>query len=236
MIYTSALSGIEKIIHDRYDLSTTIRHRGERGRQRENGLLVFLRENLPIAYGVATGEVFPFKGSSVSPQCDIIIYDQLRMPILGRFDPVQQVPLEAVYTVIECKSTLNKAAIKDAEGKFAKIRALPRCPSRTKLKKGMSRGPDYILFGYRLKTSIQSCLDFMGTYKYKKDVGVVALDSGSGVWIGRRQKPVWFHGTAADQNLYETLAFFYITLLQALQSTDLGEPNFVEMLLLGLRR
>lgn len=155
------------------------------------------------------------------------------MPILGRSDPIQQVPLEAVYMVIECKSILNKAALKDAEGKFAKIRTLPRCPSKTRLKKGMSRGPGYILFGYRLKTSVQSCLDFMGPYKSKKDVAVVALNSGCGVWIGRRNKPIWFHGTVTDQNVYETLAFLYVTLLQNLQNTDLGEPNFIEMLLLG---
>lgn len=128
MIYTSALSRIEKIIHEKYELSATIRHRGERGRQRENGLLVFLRENLPTAYGVATGEIFSFKGSLVSPQCDIIIYDQQRMPILGRSEAIQQIPLEAVYGVIECKSILDKAALKDANKKFSKIRALPRLP------------------------------------------------------------------------------------------------------------
>jgi hypothetical protein len=60
MIYTSSLSRIEKIIHEKYELSATIRHRGERGRQRENGFLVFLRENLPISYGVTTGEIFSF--------------------------------------------------------------------------------------------------------------------------------------------------------------------------------
>ena len=141
MIYNLALMSIQKTIHEEYELSTSIRHRGERGRQRENGLLVFLRENLPMAYGVATGEIIPFQGAVASPQCDIIIYDQLRMPILGRSKAVQQVPLEAVYVVIECKSVLNKAALKDAETKFSKIQALPRCPLKTKLKKGMSRGP-----------------------------------------------------------------------------------------------
>src|SRR5262245_25435663 len=179
---------MQKTIHDEYELSTTIRHRGERGRQRENGLLVFLSENLPIAYGVATGEIIPFKGLSVSPQCDIIIYDQLRMPILGRSKAVQQVPLEAVYAVIECKSILNKAALKDAEMKFSKIQMLPRCPSKTRLKKGMQREPVYILFGYRIKTSVQSCLDMM---ERNEDTTVVALDSGCGIWVVERDKPLW---------------------------------------------
>lgn len=232
MIYTSALSRIEKIIHEKYELSATIRHRGERGRQRENGLLVFLRENLPTAYGVATGEIFPFKGPLVSPQCDIIIYDQHRMPILGRSEAIQQIPLEAVYGVIECKSILDKAAFTDASKKFSIIRTLPRCPSKTKLKKGKDRGPIYILFGYRLKTSIRACLNFMESDK-SENVIVVALNSGCGIWVMGRDKPLWLEGTAIEQNSYETLAAFYVTLLEGLRGIDLGEPSFINMLLTG---
>jgi hypothetical protein len=229
MIYTSALSRIEKTFHDKYDLSTTIRHRGERGRQRENGLLVFLRENLPIAYGVATGEIIPFSGPLASPQCDIIIYDQLRMPILGRSEAVQQVPLEAAYAVIECKSVLNKAAIKDAREKFAKIRALPRSPSKTRLKKGKRRGPLYALFGYRLKTSGLACVDLMQAHG-SDDILVTALDTGSGIWLVEPRRPIFLPATAQSRNLYLTLALFYASLLTCLQDIDLGEPSFSDML------
>jgi len=232
MIYTSALSRIEKIIHEKYELSATIQHRGERGKQRENGLLLFLRENLPVAYGVATGEIFSFKGSLVSPQCDIIIYDQQRMPILGRSEAVQQVPLEAVYAVIECRSVLNGAALKDANEKFAKIRLLPRCPSKTKLKRGMNRGPSFILFGYRLNTSVTSCLDLMESHG-TDDVFVLALNRGCGIWVEGRTHPVWLEGTAVDENSYESLAVFYVTLLETLRAIDLGEPSFIKMLLVG---
>ena len=230
MIYTSALASMQRTIQEEYDLSTSIRHRGERGRQRENGLLVFLRENLPITYGVATGEIIPFEGPSASPQCDLIIYDQLRMPILGRSKAVQQVPLEAVYAIIECKSILNKAALKDVETKFSKIQVLPRCPSKTKLKKGMQREPLYILFGYRLKTSVRSCLDFMEAHE---DITVVALDSGCGIWLVGRDKPVWIQATSVEYDSYETLAIFYVSLLEALRGIDLGEPRFTDMLLMN---
>jgi hypothetical protein len=166
--------------------------------------LVFLRENLPIAYGVATGEIIPFQGPLASPQCDIIIYDQLRMPILGRSHAVQQVPLEAVYAVIECKSILNKAALKDAKTKFSKIQALPRCPSKTRLRKGMQRGPFYVLFGYRLKTFVQSCQDFMAE---DEEFQVVALDRGFGIWVADRDKPLWLEATSVEHNVYETLTW-----------------------------
>jgi hypothetical protein len=152
------------------------------------------------------------------------------MPVLGRSKAVQQVPLEAVYAVIECKSILNNAALKDVEEKFSKVQMLPRCPSKTKLKKGMQREPAYILFGYQLKTSIQSCLDFMESHE---DITVVALNSGCGIWVVERNKPVWLQGTDVEQKIYETLAIFFVSLLEALRGIDLGEPSFIEMLFLG---
>jgi hypothetical protein len=152
------------------------------------------------------------------------------MPILGRSKAVQQVPLEGVYAVIECKSILNKAAIKDAEKKFSKIQMLPRCPSKTRLKKGMKSEPSYILFGYQLKTSVQSCCEFMES---NKSITVVALNNGCGVWITERNEPAWVLATAAEQNLYETLTIFYVNLLEELQSIDLGEPHFINMLYSG---
>lgn len=161
MIFASILAKIEKSFHERYDISSTIRHKGERGRQRENGLFLFLKENLPEAYGVATGEIIPFRGEEVSPQCDVFIYDKLHMPILGRSEVIQQVPLEAVYAVIECKSVIDSKAMKDARIKFDKFRRILRCASRIKLKKDMSRGPYFDLFGYRLKAPSRSCVKFM---------------------------------------------------------------------------
>jgi hypothetical protein len=230
MIFTSVLSGIEKSFHDRYDISSTIIHKGERGRQRENGLLIFLRETLPAAYGVASGEIIPFKGASASPQCDIIIYDRLRMPILGKSEAVQQVPLESVYGVIECKSVIDKTALKDTEDKIRKIQALPRARSKTRLRKGMRRGPFYMLFGYKLKTQINSCLQFMEIWKKSLDVNVFALDSGCGIWIIDRPRTVWLEATDPSQNVYETLAIFYVGLLEALREIDLGNPSFMEMI------
>jgi hypothetical protein len=104
-----------------------LNHRGERGRQREDNLRKFLSDHLPAAYGVATGEILPYKGNKLSPQCDIIIYDRLRMRIFGKNDAVQQIPLEAVYAVIEVKSELNSTALADMRKKVHFIRKMPRC-------------------------------------------------------------------------------------------------------------
>jgi hypothetical protein len=232
MIFTSVLSKIEKSFHEKYDLSSTIRHKGERGRQRENGLLLFLKENLPEAYGVATGEIVPFRGEEVSPQCDVIIYDKLHMPILGRGAAVQQVPLEAVYGVIECKSLIDAKALKDARAKFDKIRSLPRCASRNKLKKGMRRGPFFDLFGYRLKARVQSCIKFMESAQDDEEIGIASLDSGIGIWVGDKKsaRAVWLESTAPERSVYETLALYYVGLLESLRQIDLGNPSYLEML------
>ena len=229
MIFTKTFTEYEKRLLQHYHVSSTIRHKGERGRQREDGLRKFLDDNLPTAYGVATGEIIPYRGNIPSPQCDIIIYDRLRFPILGKGDPVQQVPLEAVYSVIECKSQIDAKAIADAQKKIHLIRQLPRFPSQTPLKKGRSRGPFFTLFGYRLKSSKDSCTKFMAKSAEHFDVDVVALDTGCGIWLSDQKKPAWINSTDNSQNYHETLLFFFIGLLEDLRSVELGNPRFSEL-------
>jgi len=228
MLFSSALASIEKILHEKYVLSSSIKHRGERGRQREAGLSDFLGEHLPGAYGVGTGEIVSFSGAEVSPQCDVIIYDRLRMPILGRSELVQQVPMEAVYSVIECKSTIDATALSNTQTKFSKIRGLPCSPPRTRLRKGMRRGPLYCLFGYKREASPQTCIDFIKASSINQDTILLSLDSGCVAYLG--DVPVWAYMTDPDKNMYRTLAVFYLVLLQSLRNTDLGNPSFLDML------
>lgn len=229
MIFTHTFAKYEKLLHQKYEVSSTIRHRGERGRQREHGLLTFLRDNLPKAYGVATGEVIPYLGPTPSPQCDIIIYDHLRMPVLGAGDSVQQVPLEAVYGVIECKSLIDQKALDDTGRKIRAIRELSRCPSKRPLKKKMDPGPFYILFGYRLKSSSKQCTNFMAAESKNRDVDVIALNKGCGLWLEKIDRPIWLNTTEEKSGYHETLIFFFINLLERLRSVDLGEPSILEM-------
>ncbi len=233
MIYTNTFAQYEKLLHQKYEVSSTIRHKGERGRQRENGLLSFLSENLPSAYGVASGEIIPYKGKIPSPQCDIIIYDRLRMPVLGRNDIVQQVPLEAVYAVIECKSLVDTKALRETKVKIDAIRLLPRCPSIRPLKKDMDSGPFFVLFGYRMKSSFNKCTQFMKQSAVDKDVQAVVLNNGCGIWLEDYTEPVWIKATELKSGQHETLLLFFISLLQALVSIDLGEPSFLELFYSG---
>jgi len=223
---------LQKELHARYEVASTIRHRGEKGRKREHGLGMFLRENLPERYGVATGEVIPYRGHVPSPQCDIIIYDRATCPIIGNTSSVQQVPLEGVYSVIEVKSRITPAALDDALGKFEVIRSLPRCKLNQKPKRGADRLPLFVLFGYELKTTKDACLEFF-KQGVDEDIFLIALDKGFTIWIERSKGdlyPVFLTATDAESGVYETLALSFATYLAALGGIDLGRPSYLKMM------
>jgi hypothetical protein len=230
MIYSQYLEGYEKILQQKYRITSTIRHKGEKGRQREHGLKMFLSENLPGAYGVATGEIIPYGTPEPSPQCDIIIYDRLRMPVIGLNDAVQQVPLEAVYAVIECKSLLDSSALRDADQKFRAIRRMPKSPAQLAAPIREVRSPFLIVFGYELKTKSDTCLQFMNPFVDLCDVNVVALNKGLGVWLTNNSKSraIWLN--TSDETLHQTLALFFLSFLDDLNSLVLPTPRFCDWL------
>src|ERR1022692_1553681 len=182
MIYTRTLIALHTELKAQYAVSSTIRHKGEKGRKREHGLGMFLREQLPEKYGVATGEIIPFRGKAPSPQCDIVIYDRLTFPIIGKFAPVQQIPYESVYAVIEVKSQINSSALKDSCAKFTAIRKLPRCALKQQPKQSKTRNPQFLVFGYELGTTEERCVAFI-RQAADPDVTLFALDAGVALWI-----------------------------------------------------
>lgn len=230
MIYARTLALMQKELHVRYQVSSTIRHRGEKGRNREHGLAMFLRENLPEKYGVATGEIIPFKGDMPSPQCDIIIYDRLSFPIIGKSSAVQQVPYEAVYSVIEVKSQITSGALRDALEKFSSIRQMPRCQLRRKPKRAKDRDPFFVLFGYELATSTEKCLDFT-KQGVDGDIMLIALDTGLTIWLGssKERRPLFLTATVTEKSVYWTLTYSFATIINGLSSMDLGTPNFLSL-------
>lgn len=233
MVYSRILSSLEKILHERYEISSTIKHRGERGRQREGGLAQFLNENLPEAYGVATGEIIPYKGDLISPQCDIIIYDRLHMPIIGKSELVQQVPIESVYAIIESKSILNSNALDDTLNKFTQISLLPRASIKKKPSKHKLHRPLFTLFGFKLETSPENCLTTIRNFDQGGIFTIVALDSGTSIVVEKEDgefRYLWIQATDKQQSSYNTLAFFFFNLLEQLQSIELRAISFRDFL------
>jgi hypothetical protein len=232
MIHARILAALQAELTNKYVLSSTIRHKGERGRQRDSGVAGFLRENLPSAYGVATGELFSFVSDSVSPQCDVIIYDSLRTPVIGRSAAVQQVPIEGTHAVVEVKSILNATALEDCGRKFDAIRrmwysAYPRG-------RGKEDGPSFFVFGFRLETTAATIIKFLKSRNGQEDVQIVALDAGASIWIsGKRTRPEWLDLSGAEHlDMYGTLGFFLLTLLSVCD-TEFAPLDYLDIFVGG---
>ncbi len=231
MIHAKILAGLQKELQNKYEISSTIRHKGERGRERESGVAEFLRENLPEAYGVGTGELFSFEVEGTSPQCDVIVYDRMRTPVFGKQGAVQQIPIEGVFVVIEVRSVLDAHALKDAARKFQAIRDLwTTAHPRVRRKNKKDEGPSFYLFGFKQMSTESSCLRFLRGNS-EEDCTLVALDSGSSIWVGPRDRskparPVWLNTTEPEAGVYSTLAFFFFGILACCQK----EPRHLNVI------
>ena len=235
MIHAKIFDGLQRELEAKYEISSTIRHKGERGRSRETGVAGFLKENLPEAFGVGTGEVFSYSAEGVSLQCDIVIYDRMRTPIFGKDTVVQQIPIEGVFAIVEVRSILDVGALKAAGAKFQAIRDLWRAAKPDNASPTWDDdGPAFFLFGFKLKTTARSCLRYLRN-SAAEDASVVALDSGCSLWVGPANKskparPEWLITTDPAIGMYATLAFFYFGVLEVCQA-DPRRLNFKDIFL-----
>src|SRR6266516_164675 len=113
---------VEKGLLARLEQAGFVRHRGDRGDNREQILRDFLSAHLPRRYGVTKGEIIS-KAGQHTHSADIIIYDVLNTPVLYS-DATAVVPIEGVYGIIEVKSRLSKAEFLDAAGKIATFKQM----------------------------------------------------------------------------------------------------------------
>jgi hypothetical protein len=102
--------------------TSSIQHRGDKGRSREASLRAFFRERLPTNYAVAEGEVVDLIGQT-SPQLDIMFYDRSANFALVS-GTTEILPAEALLSSIEVKSMLNKAEIEKSVLAARKLRVL----------------------------------------------------------------------------------------------------------------
>lgn len=95
--------------------SAFIKHSGEKGTYREDGVAKFLRSQLPGRYGVVKGELIDKDGRR-SGQIDIVVFDSTRAApfVRGAKHAQWTLPAEAVLSTIEVKSRLTKTEIEAA--------------------------------------------------------------------------------------------------------------------------
>jgi hypothetical protein len=153
-------SSVEFTMLAKFKESGFIKHSGDKGENREEFIIEFLRQHLPKRYGVTKGEVIT-KGGQRSHAIDIIIYDAVNCPVLYA-GKTSILPVEGVYGIIEVKSSLSKAEFDDAAKKITSFKKLaPRDLGiiSTREYATMHRGsrPFGIVFGFQLSgNSLQS--------------------------------------------------------------------------------
>lgn len=116
----------DKMLIDFNDISSQVTHRGSKGKIREREIIKeYLGKYLPGNIGIANGECISTDGT-VSPECDVILYEKNTTPYLIHKDGYQVFPIECVYAVIEIKSKLDKDQLKDSIDKIEKIKSMPK--------------------------------------------------------------------------------------------------------------
>lgn len=113
---------INETLSARFKEAGYVKHKGDRGTNREVILREFLKDHLPRRYGIAKGEILTRDGDH-SHSADIIVFDALNCPVLYSEDTAI-VPIEGVYGVIEVKSRLSKEGLVSTAEKLRKFKEL----------------------------------------------------------------------------------------------------------------
>jgi hypothetical protein len=100
-------------------------HRPSGGENRESVVGSFLKENLPMHFGVDTGLILAQSGE-FTRQADLCIVDQTWNAPLYLTSPNRIWPIEAVYALIEVKTRLSPSNLSDAIEKCRRFKTLPR--------------------------------------------------------------------------------------------------------------
>lgn len=99
-------------------------HSGNKGTEREQVLIDFLRKVMPPRYGFKSGEVFDRENNGAG-QIDIIIYDALHSLVFKEGKDMV-CPIESTYGIISVKSKMGTKELEDAIGGIEKYEKLKR--------------------------------------------------------------------------------------------------------------
>lgn len=115
------MRAIDPLIDKLAILTSHLSHPAEKGRLAELVISQWLTAFLPKKYSVSTGFVAAIdeeKKTLISPQRDIIIYDELHCSPIWKTDVGGLFPIESVYATIEVKTKLKKGSIKNESGLY----------------------------------------------------------------------------------------------------------------------
>lgn len=106
-------------------LTAVLPHAGERGANDEERCKAFLSKVLPRRYSIGTGFVVSSdKTKPISPQQDIVIYDDLLNAPLHRELSASVFPIETVYATVEVKGRLRQSDLRPTLESIGQTRQL----------------------------------------------------------------------------------------------------------------
>lgn len=109
-------------------MTSFIPHSGERGRNDEERLRLWLQNILPKRFSIGNGFIVNSKESNekISPHLDLVIFDEFYNSPLMRHYLTNIYPIEAVYAIIEVKYALNKKDLNKIMRDISRVRSLAR--------------------------------------------------------------------------------------------------------------
>lgn len=109
-------------------IRTTNPHAGEGGKEVENIVKEFLNHHMPQRFR-ATGGFVIDKFSEMSGHEDVLIYDALSSPVYRYTEENQIISADAIASVVEVKSVLNKKELENGFEKISQVKKLHKSPT-----------------------------------------------------------------------------------------------------------
>lgn len=221
----------KQMLADFEGVHTQIKHAGKRGSERELGLMQFLQSYLPARYALSSGEIVDVEGNT-SHECDLVIYDPQKCPLLLASKDYRVFPAEPVFAIVEVKSVLTTTELEDAMRKIAAVKKLRR-------RNGSIAG---IVFAYKSgrKTNPMSTIASHMIQRVRQHPGedayvdlLCVLDSGlilfyGDEWTATIARPSYDNNMQAVETDDEmpALLFFFANLLDLLDSQLSTNPEY----------
>ncbi|MDA2549672.1 hypothetical protein PDQ03_26455 [Bacillus cereus] len=233
MLKQSIYAAAKKMQIDFEEVTEHIDHMGERGGSREEILISYLRKYIPIKYEMNNGVIIDETGEQ-SRQQDIIIYDSFNSPVLLNMQSIKMVPIESVFSVIEVKSSLNKAEINKCVTNISSVKSLVKNSIG-----GINSPTAGFVFAFTSSTSLETLLDNLveanaQVEKHKQISAVCVLDKGIILNVSKKglndivllpnedSTPAVIKNTAENN-----LMLFYLLLMQYLNQSSVSVPNLL---------
>lgn len=198
-------------------------HPSIKGGATENEWIRLFREYLPARYAVGTGFVVDSQ-DQLSEQQDVLIFDRHFTPILYCQEPLLYVPAEGVYAAFEVKQSLDKASVAYASGKAKSLRRLRRATTAVPTLHGRASAEPQIPILAGILTHTCEWSDGLGD-SFTAAIGSTSQDPAGRLDLGCCVNAGSFSISYTASGLYIntarqqlTLAYFYFSLLERLQS------------------